>query len=200
MAPNSSFDPRKPSTPISYPISDLADLESRSYFESFHYPFNKASVPSPSCRRRRRAPGLADRSESFVCHGMMGGYVDDRWVQGGDNAGAYSIWHWYLMDVFVYFSHNLVTIPPPCWTNAGHAHGVEKLEPFLKIKDSDPELCILEKTRSVDSSPRPGPGLVSRPDPAAGPDPGKALVSRPNWALGHGPGRFGGTHTRPGPA
>lgn len=62
---------------------------------------------------------------------MDGGYSDDKWVQGGDNPDAYAIWHWYLMDVFVYFSHSLVTLPPPCWVNAGHLHGVKVLGTFI---------------------------------------------------------------------
>lgn len=62
---------------------------------------------------------------------MAGGYVDDKWVQGGSNPDAYAIWHWYLMDVFVYFSHTLVTLPPPCWTNVGHKHGVKVLGTFI---------------------------------------------------------------------
>lgn len=115
------FDPKEPSMPISYPIKTLKELESRSYFESFHYPFNKASVPIesgyseplPNCRR------------ILVCHDMAGGYLDDKWVQGGTNAEAYAIWHWHLIDVFVYFSHNLVTLPPPSWTNTAHRHGVK---------------------------------------------------------------------------
>lgn len=113
------FNPVSPSTPISYPIKTLEELESRSYFESFHYPFNCASVSLQT-----RHGDLPDRPRILVCHDMEGGYVDDKWVQGGDNPDAYAIWHWYLMDVFVYFSHNLVTLPPPCWTNAAHRHGV----------------------------------------------------------------------------
>ncbi|KAL0401152.1 UNVERIFIED_CONTAM: Cytosolic endo-beta-N-acetylglucosaminidase 1 [Sesamum latifolium] len=62
---------------------------------------------------------------------MAGGYTDDRYVQGGKNADAYSIWHWYLIDVFVYFSHDLVTLPPPCWTNTAHRHGVKVLGTFI---------------------------------------------------------------------
>jgi endo-beta-N-acetylglucosaminidase D len=60
---------------------------------------------------------------------MQGGYQDDRWLQGGSNAGAYRIWHWRLIDIFVYFSHHLVTIPPAGWTNAAHRHGV-KVKPL----------------------------------------------------------------------
>lgn len=117
----SKFDPKQPSLPISYPIDKLEDLESGSYFESFHYPFNKASVPIES---GYSAP-LPDRRRILVCHDMAGGYLDDKWVQGGTNADAYAIWHWHLIDVFVYFSHNLVTLPPPSWTNAAHRHGVK---------------------------------------------------------------------------
>lgn len=51
--------------------------------------------------------------------------MDDKWVQGGSNVDSYGIWHWYLIDVFVYFSHDLVTLPPPSWVNAAHRHGVK---------------------------------------------------------------------------
>ncbi|KAL5974938.1 Cytosolic endo-beta-N-acetylglucosaminidase 1 [Asimina triloba] len=126
MEPDSSqssdpppFDPTKPSTPVSFPIQKLEDLHSRSYFSSFHFPSNKASVPLPA------ASSQPDRPRVLVCHDMAGGYLDDKWVQGGANADAFAIWHWYLIDVFVYFSHNLVTLPPPCWTNAAHKHGVK---------------------------------------------------------------------------
>ncbi|GFP96840.1 cytosolic endo-beta-n-acetylglucosaminidase [Phtheirospermum japonicum] len=62
---------------------------------------------------------------------MAGGYTDDQYVQGGTNADAYAIWHWYLIDVFVYFSHSLVTLPPPCWINTAHRHGVKVLGTFI---------------------------------------------------------------------
>ncbi|KAI8030212.1 Cytosolic endo-beta-N-acetylglucosaminidase 1 [Camellia lanceoleosa] len=117
------FDPSKPAIPVSFPIKTLDDLESRSYFDSFHFPFNKASVALQS--------RLADRPRILVCHDMAGGYTDDKWVQGGTNSDAYAIWHWYLIDVFVYFSHYLVTIPPPCWTNTAHKHGVKVLGTFI---------------------------------------------------------------------
>lgn len=73
---------------------------------------------------------------------MIGGYLDDdKWVQGGTNSDAYAIWHWYLMDVFVYFSHNLVTLPPPGWVNAAHKHGVKVLGTFLTEWDEGALVC-----------------------------------------------------------
>ncbi|XP_002520781.3 cytosolic endo-beta-N-acetylglucosaminidase 1 [Ricinus communis] len=120
------FDPLEPSTPISYPIKTLHELESRAYFESFHYPFNKSSVSLDSSD-----VFLPNRPRLLVCHDMQGGYGDDRWIQGGNKSDAYAIWHWYLIDVFVYFSHSLVNLPPPCWTNTAHRHGVKVLGTFL---------------------------------------------------------------------
>ncbi|KAL5125524.1 Cytosolic endo-beta-N-acetylglucosaminidase 1 [Glycine soja] len=133
----SEFDPKQPSVPISYPIKTLKDLESRSYYESFHYPFNKASVPIES---GHSAP-LPNRRRILVCHDMAGGYLDDKWVQGGTNAEAYAIWHWHLIDVFVYFSHNLVTLPPPSWTNTAHRHGVKVLGTFITEGDEGAVVC-----------------------------------------------------------
>ena len=121
------FDPTQPSVPVSYPIKTLEELESRSYFKSFHYPFNKSSVP---IQPGTTSSSLSNRPRLLVCHDMAGGYKDDKWVQGGSNGDAYAIWHWYLIDVFVYFSHNLVALPPVSWTNTAHQHGV-KVQIFL---------------------------------------------------------------------
>lgn len=48
-------------------------------------------------------------------------------VEGSDNCEAYSFTQWYLIDIFVYFSHHFITIPPPCWVHSGHIHGVTVL-------------------------------------------------------------------------
>ena len=115
----------KPSPPISFPIKDLDSLASRSYTKLFDYPYIKASVPLS-------VEDLPARRRLLVCHDMQGGYGDDKWVQGGSNPDAYALWHWHLMDVFVYFSHYLITLPPPCWINAAHTHGV-KVHPLSLI-------------------------------------------------------------------
>ncbi|KAK7281105.1 hypothetical protein RIF29_08805 [Crotalaria pallida] len=131
--PPPPFDPTQPSLPISYPIKTLHHLQSRSYFSSFHFPFNRASsLPISSLPHRRRL---------LVCHDMGGGYLDDKWVQGGPNPDAYAIWHWHLIDVFVYFSHSLVTLPPPCWINAAHRHGVKVLGTFITEWDEGRAAC-----------------------------------------------------------
>ncbi|OEL25008.1 Cytosolic endo-beta-N-acetylglucosaminidase 2 [Dichanthelium oligosanthes] len=115
------FDASAPAPPMSYPITDLAALASRAYLSAaanFHLPFNRASV-------RGSGKPLPARRRVLVCHDMEGGYRDDAAPQGGADPDAYALWHWHLVDVFVYFSHYLVTLPPPCWTNAAHLHGVK---------------------------------------------------------------------------
>ncbi|XP_066366217.1 cytosolic endo-beta-N-acetylglucosaminidase 1-like isoform X3 [Miscanthus floridulus] len=131
------FDASSPAPPMSYPITDLAALASRAYLSAeayFHLPFNRASVLAP-------ASPLPQRRRVLVCHDMEGGYRDDAAPQGGANPDSYALWHWHLVDVFVYFSHYLVTLPPPCWINAAHLHGVKVLGTFITEWDKGVEVC-----------------------------------------------------------
>ncbi|KAF8720086.1 hypothetical protein HU200_024864 [Digitaria exilis] len=131
------FDASAPAPPMSYPITDLAALASRSYLSAaanFHLPFNRASTPGSG-------EPLPARRRVLVCHDMEGGYRDDAAPQGGTNPDAYALWHWHLVDIFVYFSHYLVTLPPPCWTNAAHLHGVKVLGTFITEWDDGAEVC-----------------------------------------------------------
>jgi mannosyl-glycoprotein endo-beta-N-acetylglucosaminidase len=62
----------------------------------------------------------------LVCHDMRGGYLDyEVLLAGSTDAKEYRIWHWDCVDVFVYFSHHMVTIPPKGWIHAAHKHGVK---------------------------------------------------------------------------
>ena len=63
---------------------------------------------------------------------------------------CYRIHHWNFIDIFVYFSHNIVTIPPPCWTNAGHKHGVKVLGTFITEWKEGARYCssILDNVES----------------------------------------------------
>nr|BAD03213.1 glycosyl hydrolase family 85-like protein [Oryza sativa Japonica Group]BAD03582.1 glycosyl hydrolase family 85-like protein [Oryza sativa Japonica Group] len=106
------FDASLPAPPISYPITTLAVLASRAYLSedgNFHLPFNRASVPALASSRR--AAPLPPRRHILACHDFRGGYRDDAAPQGGDDPGAYALWHWHLIDVFVYFSHYLCHAP-----------------------------------------------------------------------------------------
>ncbi len=59
--------------------------------------------------------------KTLFCHDFKGGYREDRFVEGTHiNQYPYLFLHWSLIDTFVYFSHHLITIPPPGWIAAAH--------------------------------------------------------------------------------
>jgi hypothetical protein len=47
------------------------------------------------------------------------------WVQGCSKPDAFRLWRWERVDVFCYFSHHLVTIPPPAWLAAARTHDAQ---------------------------------------------------------------------------
>ncbi|GMH45314.1 hypothetical protein BSKO_13271 [Bryopsis sp. KO-2023] len=90
------------------------------------------------------------RKQMMVCHDMAGGYHGDALVQGSDDWNFYQIWDWRSIDACIYFSHSMVTIPPPGWTNAAHKNGTKSLGCLVFEwdygKDSVEELLKDEKT------------------------------------------------------
>ncbi|XP_044037965.1 cytosolic endo-beta-N-acetylglucosaminidase isoform X2 [Siniperca chuatsi] len=89
-----------------------------------------------------REPTLANcLRRTMVSHDMMGGYLDDRFVQGTNAEAPYAFYHWQYIDIFNYFTHNLVTIPPAVWTNAAHKHGVVVLGTFITEWTDGAAMC-----------------------------------------------------------
>lgn len=111
--------------PIMCGLQSLDEL--LSWRRSEAHPFNVSTVPlSP------RDPPLSHTAlRTLVSHDMMGGYLEDRFLQGSDSDQPYSFYHWQHIDIFNYFTHNMVTIPPAGWTNAAHIHGVLVLGTFI---------------------------------------------------------------------
>ena len=105
--------------PMAFPLTTLKELKEKRYLSCPNLEFLKSSVPL-----RDGHSGHAKRPQLLVCHDYKGGYQEDKWVQGKLGMEGYHLWHWHLIDVFVYFSHSLVTVPPPGWINAAHKHGV----------------------------------------------------------------------------
>ncbi|XP_070377214.1 cytosolic endo-beta-N-acetylglucosaminidase-like isoform X3 [Dermacentor albipictus] len=82
-------------------------------------------VPVEHLREVKRGGPQAPRT--MFCHDMLGGYLEDRFIHGCTDPYSYRFHHWQIIDSFVYFTHHLVTIPPPGWISAGHLHGVKVL-------------------------------------------------------------------------
>ena len=74
---------------------------------------------------------------------MMGGYLSDRFAQGADCGPVrpYTFAHWASIDIFVYFSHHLVTVPPPGWVDAAHNNGVVILGTIITEWDEGKKIC-----------------------------------------------------------
>lgn len=86
---------------------------------------SRSSLSSSSSLKRLQPPRL------LVCHDFAGGYplweANATGVSGDDDCPPDSkLWrfnHWAYVDVFVYFSHYCVTVPPVGFIHAAHRHG-----------------------------------------------------------------------------
>ncbi|XP_054987309.1 cytosolic endo-beta-N-acetylglucosaminidase isoform X1 [Sorex araneus] len=121
--------------PVSFYLSSLEEV--LAWTPSGEDSFNVALEP----RACRQPPLGSPRPRTLLCHDMMGGYLDDRFIQGCGAQNPYSFYHWQYIDIFVYFSHHLATIPPVGWTNSAHRHGVCVLGTFITEWKDGGRLC-----------------------------------------------------------
>ncbi|KAF9551339.1 hypothetical protein EC957_009223 [Mortierella hygrophila] len=134
----------QPAEPTSAPIKTFKDLldwkPGQDEYNVAHTPFHprptpfarRAESPFSSEFKDRSTPGLSNQAQLrdckvIVCHDMAGGYAEDARPQGNDYDKIYSIQYWNHVDIFIYFSHYRITIPPPVWTNAAHRNGVRSI-------------------------------------------------------------------------
>ncbi|XP_068632077.1 uncharacterized protein ENGase [Battus philenor] len=88
-------------------------------------------TPQTFCHYQTDAEDIVERQDrkklpkTLVCHDLANGYHDDSVIDGTSHHEAYTFYNWGGIDIFCYFSHHLVTIPPLGWINVGHAHGVK---------------------------------------------------------------------------
>ncbi|XP_015609952.1 uncharacterized protein LOC107274903 [Cephus cinctus] len=78
--------------------------------------------------------------KTILCHDMMGGYLEDRFINGSQAYDSYLFYHWNLIDTFIYFSHHLITIPPYGWINTAHRHGVKILGTVITENNNGEEV------------------------------------------------------------
>eukprot|EP00850_Spirogloea_muscicola_P020113 SM000207S06188 [mRNA] locus=s207:137974:139855:- [translate_table: standard] len=131
-----------PFVPAAAPLRTLQDLLSWAPGESRSDAFVRGSrLPQPPCDCGMAA-AEAGRPRLLVCHDLRGGYTEDAEAQGGAlGSNAFCLWDWDLVDTFVYFSHELVTVPPPGWISAAHLHGTQVLGTFITEWEAGAELC-----------------------------------------------------------
>ncbi len=103
-------------------------------------PIQQANTPL----LERPAAGLHDQSmpctQVLLCHDYSGGYHDYESVRPPLLTNEpYSCRYPQHINVFVYFSHKLVCVPPPTWTNTMHRNGVKALGTFI-IEPQTPDI------------------------------------------------------------
>jgi mannosyl-glycoprotein endo-beta-N-acetylglucosaminidase len=94
----------------------------------------------PAAVRAQTAPHqpLPARPRTMHCHDMQGGYnarADAEYLEVFDG--------WHAIDVFCYFGHHRVSMPPKAWVDACHARGVPCLGTLITEDDTDGENLAL---------------------------------------------------------
>jgi|GEM_PF-3572768 len=88
-------------------------------------PYNRAIITP----LRPRPAGSDSSTRLFLYHDMYGGYIPDGdlYPQGTANPNYYDFNFWQYTDIFSYFTHHWLAVPPPAWINAAHRNGVPML-------------------------------------------------------------------------
>lgn len=118
---------------------DADRLKGFAYFDTFEQletwtegdadPLQRANTP---ILVRSDEQEVLAKASVLLCHDYAGNYHD---YEGALNVGVdeekYACEYLQHIDTFIYFSHKLVCIPPPTWTNTLHRNGVKTLGTIL---------------------------------------------------------------------
>jgi mannosyl-glycoprotein endo-beta-N-acetylglucosaminidase len=103
---------------------------------------------------------LRSRPQVLVCHDYKGNYLDDRFLGIGTRKWEeYRFYNWNVVDIFCYFSHNLITIPTLQYLNAAHLNGVKVIGTFI-VEGSDGHRNLREILKSREQCERVADSLV----------------------------------------
>ena len=100
-------------------------------------PLQRANIPLFH-RGALVGPGK-QRSKTILCHDFKGGYLDVDAIRAPSvRESMWSCADLQSVEAFIYFSHRLVSCPPPTWVNCLHQNGVKALGTFI-IEPGTPE-------------------------------------------------------------
>lgn len=120
---------------------------------NFYSMDEKSSIPSEDY--------LKNRPQLLVCHDYKGNYLDDKYIGYGTNRwDEYRFYNWNVVDIFCYFSHNLITIPTLQYLNAAHLNGVKVIGTFI-VENNDGMKVLNEILKSREIVERVADSLVT---------------------------------------
>jgi endo-beta-N-acetylglucosaminidase D len=103
---------------------------------------------TPLLPRTRKLDGPS-KAAILLIHDYSGNYHDYESVQGiGVDEHKYACEYLQYVDSFVYFSHKLVCVPPPTWTNTLHRNGVKALGTILIEPQTEGSERLLQHTNA----------------------------------------------------
>jgi endo-beta-N-acetylglucosaminidase D len=110
-------------------------------------PLQQANIPLV-IRDTTRTSNLKpiSKARTILCHDYKGGYKDYESVRPATlHEQLWHCEHLQYVDTFIYFSHKLVCVPPPSWTNLLHRNGIKVLGTFL----TEPQNPAVDRLLSV---------------------------------------------------
>lgn len=136
---------------------DLDQLKGFAYFDTFDQleswsenacdPLQRANTPCLRTKNRGEHNDLG-KANILLIHDYSGNYHEYESVQSvGVDKELYSCEYLQFVSVFIYFSHKLVCVPPPTWTNTLHRNGVEVLGTILIEPQTEGSERLLRHTR-----------------------------------------------------
>jgi endo-beta-N-acetylglucosaminidase D len=127
----------------------IAQLET--WIEADSDPLQRSNTPLLP-RNQRKTDGEA-KAPVLICHDYSGNYREYEAVQSASvDEESYTCEYLQYVNTFIYFSHKLVCVPPPTWTNCLHRNGVKVLGTILvEPQTKDAERLLQHTTSSVGS-------------------------------------------------
>jgi endo-beta-N-acetylglucosaminidase D len=133
-------------------------LKGFSYFDTFEQleawsvadsdPLQRANTPLLS-RYDDASDAPEKKARVLLCHDYAGNYQDYEDVRSiGLKDKMYACEYLQCVDAFVYFSHKLVCVPPPTWTNTLHRNGVTVLGTILVEPQTPNTERLLQRTKT----------------------------------------------------
>lgn len=110
-------------------------------------PIQQANQPSLSRDSSQVHDRTGSKTSLTLCHDYKGGYHDYEGVRPDPlTTEMYSCKYLQFVDTFIYFSHKLVCVPPPSWSNVLHRNGSKVLGTFLiEPQTDDMERLLLKR-------------------------------------------------------